>query len=743
MTPDAELVLHLEMPRQADVVRCRITEGISMLTHVELEVASTEDLQLEGVLEAPAVLELIREGSEARRWTLRVGHIDFVGDVEGSLRYRVNLYPVLWLLRFTQNTRKFRKQSAKQIVSTVLDESGVAHRWELSREPEKRNYCVQYRETNLDFVLRLLEWEGIYYTFADDGTLVLADTSVASAAVTDVPFELLEAEGALSWDDVGIFSFSKGARVASGAATVNDFNWKTPKVKLIDTAAADKDAELEVYDYPSGYRRPDQAPVLAKRRLEALRVPARFVTGNGNVTDFAAARAFTFGGNTGPRFAGEYVLAKVEHQYFNRLFQKTADNETSEGVNYQNEFHAIPKGVPFRPEVKTQHPHIAGCHTGMVRGPEGEEIHTDKYGRFRLQFHWDREAVGSDDDSRWMRVLQETATSMTIARVGWEYSVAYIDGDPDRPIGFARNINGVMQAEYAQPANKTRMTIKTPTYPSNGGFNELRLEDLAGQQHFDWKAEKDFTGLVENDRTEHVGNDELHTVGTTRDHAVENNQTVSIGGTLDVAVGGSYRFGVNEDRTKKVGGDEKIKVSEVMVASVTGKETETVGGNRKTEAGEKSGSINRMITEEMERKVAGSSVTKGDGNIALIVQEDFTEDVAGSKFTQAKNGSISGKVGGNFNLDVGGTLIRLAGAAMGYSAKRSQIQVGASSSMTSGEQITINGDHITLVAASSFVLKSGGLEIAMTPGSTAIKGNMRMESGDVIAATGNPDNLTK
>jgi len=403
----------------------------------------------------------------------------------------------------------------------------------------------------------------------------------------------------------------------------------------------------------------------------------------------------------------------------------------------------LPKATAFRAPLITKHPHITGCHTAMVRGPEGEEIHTDQYGRFRVQFHWDREATGTDDDSRWLRVLQETQTGLAVARVGWEYSVAYIDGDPDRPIGFARDINGVMPAEYAQPTNKTRMTIKTPTYPSDGTFNELRLEDMAGQQHFDWTAERDLVSEIGNDRDEAVGNDEFSTCGSARTHSVGNDQGVTIGGNYDLSIGSDDSNIIRKDRTENVGSDEKLTITEVFSEITFKNETEKVGGDRTSEAGEETGGHGRSVTEDIERKVGGSSTSKGKGDIALMVQHQLKEQVTGSKITRVDDGGMTSIVTGKLDLEIGGSSVRICENAMGHGAENTKFDVKGPTTFKSGEQISINGNHIVMEATGNLTLTSGGLEIAMTPSSTAFKGPVRLKSGNVIKVAGNPDNLTK
>ncbi len=752
----ADLRLTLDVPQEIRVVSARVTEGLSTLTHAEIEISSDLPIELDGVLEQPAIINFKLGDFASRMWSLRVGHIDFLRIVDSTLRYRANLYPDLWLMRFTTNTRKFRKMSSEDIIGKVLDECNVRHRFELTRTTETRNYCAQYRETNLDFVLRLMEFEGIYYAFEPDGTLVMADRSQDSKP-TEVlsTFELLEGTEALQWETPGIYEFRKERHVASGAATVNDFNWKKPKVDLLSSSAADEDAELEIYDYPTGYRRPDQGARLAQTRLEALRVPSRNVAGGGNVVTFEPGRTFVFGTAAGARFAGEYLLQSVEHHYHDNRFKEAAlfgersifrrpvGTRDNRQVGYRNTFHAIPKETPFRAALLTTHPHITGCHTAMVRGPEGEETHTDKYGRFRAQFHWDREAKGTDEDSRWLRALQETQSGVVLARVGWEYSIAYIDGDPDRPFGFARDINGVMRPEYAQPTNKTMMSIKTPSYPNDGTYNELRLEDKAGSQFFDWFAEKDLVMEVNNNRVQNVGGNEQATVGVTKSHRVGNDQDVTIGGNYTVTVGENIAGSISGNRTYSVGSNEELKVEEVFAESTMGNETETVAGNRKSECGEERGNHSRAITKSMKRTVTGSSTSKGKGDIGLEVQKLFVEDIGGSKITRVANGGMSGGVTGPLDATVTGLVVRMSDEAMGFGAENAQFDITGAAIFKSEEQMTVNGDHIVLEATADFTLKSGVTEIAMTAGSMAFKGKVRLKSGNIIKVAGNPDNLTK
>lgn len=743
MSSDAELTLILDTPEPLAVVAAHVLERISVPTAARVELASALPLRLEDVLEKDATLVVAPFGGLPRRWTLRVGHVDFIRIVDGSMRYIAQLFPAFWLLRFTKNQRKFTKLSAEAIISKILAEHQVAHRFELARPTETRKYCVQYSETNLDFISRLLEFEGIHYAFEDDGTMVLSDRSEDAPKVAgESAFDLVEVGGAMEWTRVGLREFTKERKVTSGAATVNDFNWKKPKVKLLASASAKEDAELEVYDYPVGFRRSEQGPILAQRRLEAYRVAASQVTGTGNVHSFAPARSFTFGALASPRFAGEYLIVGVEHRYRNGKFEHVVDGQASSGISYENTFAGIPKKVPFRPPLVTPQPHIAGTHTAMVRGPAGEEIHTDVHGRFCAQFHWDREATRSDEDSRWLRNVQETANGTALARVGWEQSVAYINGDPDRPIGIARNINGQMTAEYAQPANKTRHTMKSPSYPSaSGGFNELRMEDLGGLMHMDWHGEKDFNASVDNDRTYAIAANETKSVGANYSTTVVNDQRVEVGGNYTANVGGVFSFSVEADREKKIAVDQKLTITEVYSHTIAGNDLEKVDANRTVEAAEKSGSITRQVVDGFERSVGEWEVT-GKGSLELLVQDTLKETVAGTKTVEVEDGGISLRVGGKFDLKISADATRAVKTKMGYSAKTTSIASG-SALFQGGEKIAINGDKILLVADESLEFTSGGAGLKLDPKSIAFKGKLLIDAKRTITVTGNKDNLTK
>ncbi|MFO0756250.1 MAG: type VI secretion system tip protein TssI/VgrG [Byssovorax sp.] len=778
-TLDCDLEVDLGDVPHFTIVSLALTEGLSVVDEARLVIATNHDIDFDRVLMGDARLTLVRRGEPVRRWSMKIGSADLLGIEDGAVRFAVGLHAAPWLLGHAQNLRKFRDRSVEEVVSAVLSEGKVPHRWNLTRQTPSRPFTVQYRETNLAFVQRLLEFEGIYFSFDEDGTMVLEDKSSASQDVAGSTFfELTEAAGALSHGQAGVHALRKLSRVRSGKFTAGDFDWKKPSVKLLESSSAERDADLELYEHPSGFREPGEGSYLAQIRLEAERVSASRFEGKGSAPTFAPARIFTFGGNGGAAFSGEHLITRVAHHF------ESSTHADGARKTYENRFETIPRGVPFRPRCVTPRPKVLGTHTAMVRGPAGAEIHTDRHGRHKVQFHWDREAVSTDADSRWIRALQEPSTSMALARVGWEVNVGYIHGDPERPVGLSRHINGVMKPTYAQPDNKTMMTIKTPSSPYTGGFNELKLDDNAGSMLFYLQAERDYLGLVKHDKSEKVGNDETHSIGANLTRAVSHDQTIGIGVDSVTTVGEHHQLAVKQNRTRTLGQNETVEVGETASRSTGGDEKETVGAARMTVAGglgpggsassaltsaamgagmalasgggiagamasAKSsaagmvshGTISRTTSKAIRRAVGGAFVSVSGDNTTTSVTLAYAETVGGDKSTTAMTGGISEQVDGPLTITVSGSVVRTSKDDMLMMSKQSKMDVATDASYSAGKRMQVSGKVIEIDAPSTITLGSGGLEIAFDPGSIRMTGTVRFVA-DKISHTGNTLTLT-
>lgn len=786
----------------------RVVEGMSELTEATVELSLGIEDDPTGLLDEDVQITWSRGGLPLRAHALRVAEVRYLGAKHGHPRFRLDLRAPLWFLRFTKDVRKFRDRTAKDIVTQVLGEAGIAHRWEITRAPASRPYTVQYRESKLDFVLRLLEFEGIFYVFEDDGTLVLRDRSGASPPVPgDAMYTLLDGAGALDHGAEGVTSFSKGARVGSGRATVNDHDWKKPATSLLASKAGKRDAALEVYEYPAGYRDKAQGETIAQLRVESYEATKIFAAGTSTVLGFGAGRSFTFDHEDGISHGGQWVLHRVEHVYtWNQagLDAAMAAGAGSTGAKYENRFEAIPADVPFRPPVVTPRPIASGTHTAMVRGPAGEEIHTDTWGRAKVQFHWDREATGTDLDSRWMRVLQETSSSMQVARVGWEVSVGYVSGDPDRPLVLSRNINGQMIPSYAQPKNQNRMTIKTETYPGKVGYNELRLDDSAATQEIYVQAERNLVSDVKHDQRETIGRHERHDVTTHIQRKVDKDQSLSVGANETVTIGTADRSAVGENRTVTIGGSDQITIGESSNLQVSGDDTETVGGVRVSIVGGISppkvsdlvprpnikagaqaaaaglakgggmgavtaqakamvptpqslaskvspssllemvdGNISRTVRKTFQRTVGGAYLALAGGPVAHRGNKVLAELVGGLKVATSAKNSLSQSAKQVLVRTVGGMHLIKAGTDVTINAQKTSVVVGGAASFTATEKIDLKGERLLVETRAKLTLKSGDLLIELAPDGIKLAGKVALKAADEIQINGKPDNLTQ
>jgi type VI secretion system secreted protein VgrG len=332
---------------------------------------------------------------------------------------------------------------------------------------------------------------------------------------------------------------------------------------------------------------------------------------------------------------------------------------------------------------------------------------------------------------------------MVLSRVGWEQSVAYINGDPDRPLGFARNINGEMTPRYAQPANKTRMTINTPSYPQTGGFNELRLEDMAGQQHFDWQAEKDYTGTINHNRTETVAGNETRGIADNAIHSVDNTQQRSVGGDLKLQVGGSYPVSVGSDRSVSIGGDEKFKLANHSTRC-EGDDTESVGGDWDLDVGrEDKGALIRDIAKDYTWSIGADHEVKSKGNIRIRVDEKFTETVSGSKSVEVTDGACGGTVTGDVTSEVGGNVARIAKDAAGIGSEDATVTIQGGLAMKSDQRISMRGERIRLESKTSLKLSAGDLSLELARSSVKVEGKIKLKAASQIVTTGTPMNIAK
>lgn len=562
----------------------RGSEAISQpfLYHVRM-LSENPAIVLKDLLRTPVVVSIeLLDGSlrHLHAHISRVSQLEY-GD-DGLAAYEADIVPWLWFLSLFSDCRIFQNQTVPEIVQKVFKDRGFPDfKLQLQGTYPKRDYCVQYRESDLNFVSRLLEEEGIYYFFLHDDqkhTMILAD---ALPAVKDCPNQAsaryMPLSGGQQEDDT-VLTLTAEQSVHSGTTSLTDYDFEKPSTSLVASVSSDRKGEF--FDYPGKYKTKDNGDRYTKIRLEEEEAQLAVVRG----TSFC--RAF----QAGYRFGLKEYYRDDANQMYTLVAVEVDARQTSyragsgEGFSYRNRFEAISNTVPFRPRRLTRKPVVEGTQTAVVVGKSGEEIWTDKYGRVKVQFFWDRAGKKDENSSCWIRVAQLWAGkgwgAVYTPRIGQEVIVEFLEGDPDQPIITGRVYNADQTVPYTLPDEQTKSAIKSMSSKGGGGFNEIRFEDKKGEEQVFVHSEKDLDIRVKHDRKEWIGEDrhlmvvrdkleeiqrdthskvardEVQTIG--RDHHLD------ISGKEAIKVGGSHSFTVQGDVIEQFRGNHSSQVTQSL-----------------------------------------------------------------------------------------------------------------------------------------------------------------------------------
>ncbi len=534
-------------------------------------------------------------------------------------RYRADVVPQFWLFTRRAQSRIFQNKDVQEILKLVL--AGLDVSYELTGSFPKRDYCVQYRETDFAFAARLMEEEGIFYYFkhsASTHKLVIADTPSAHSGIpgeTRLRYDGLAGGGR---DEERISGWQKTQEIGSGKYSLRDYDYLAPNQSVkadrtvLPTVQAGKiahklelpvNADLEVYDYPAGIARFHQnaRANLAGEMSAAARLGmqeferAQFaISGDSNVHWLTAGCKFILEHH--PNADGAYVLTRVVHAASEGSFYSDGKLDTS---LYSNTFECQPLALPCRPSHETEKPHVWGCQTAVVVGPSGEEIYVDKYSRVKVQFHWDREGTKNENSSCWVRVASFWAGkqwgAIHIPRIGQEVIVDFLEGDPDQPIIVGSVYNADNMPPFDLPANKTQSGIlsRSSKGGSYGNANAIRFEDKMGSEQLWIHAEKNQDIEVENDETHWVGKDRQKTIDhdetihvkNDRTTNVDSNDTETIGQKQTITVGASQEITVGSNQSITIGSSKTETVASSRTATIASSESLTVGSSISVMAG--------------------------------------------------------------------------------------------------------------------------------------------------------------
>ena len=582
-------------------------ERVSELFRFELGVLTADPgFSMDSLLNKPVVVSLDLYDDSDRNFHGIINHIEEVETrAEGETLYRATMVPWAWLLTLFNDCRIFQNMAVPDIVQKVFSDRGFtdyANRCTGTYPP--REYCVQYRETDFNFISRLLEDEGIFYFFehsADKHTLVLADQPTAFVACpgqSTVAFDTHP--GAWQEEDV-VLSLRRAQNIRVGKVTENDYDFTKPKTSIDANLAENRAGEF--YEYPGKYTQRDDGSRYARVRLEEQEVKLLTLRAETNCRALCAGFQFTLTGYWRDDANEAYSLLAVRHKAASNNY---ISHERQESFDYRNTIEAIPNSTPYHPPRNSRRPFVQGSQTAVVVGKTGEEIWVDQYGRVKVQFFWDRAGNMDDNSSCWIRVSQLWAGkgwgAIFTPRIGQEVIVDFLEGDPDRPIITGRVYNADQTVPYTLPDEQTKSTIKTMSSTGGGGFNEIRMEDKAGSEQVFIFGQKDQDIRIKNDIREWVGEDtSLNVVrdrrenigrddhaNVTRDHieAIGRDHHLAITGKEAIKITGSHSLQVTGDVIEVFSGNQSTQISQnlsisaqqVVISAMTGM-TLSVGGN--------------------------------------------------------------------------------------------------------------------------------------------------------------------
>jgi type VI secretion system secreted protein VgrG len=621
-------------------------EGISGLFHYRLRLKTSDnDIDFSKVIGKRVAVAIELHSGGKRYINGFVSNFSQAENDEEFTIYYAEIRPWLWQLTLTSGNRIYQNQTVLEIINASFSDLGFTDFDDRTMGTyAKREYCVQYQETAFDFISRLMEEEGIFYFFdhtEDTHTLVLVDDNATCKPCPELSvahFRQVSAE----WEEEDMIDRCVlEQRMIPNEYAAKDFNFETPDTDLLTKVAGKESGTLRIYEYPGGFTTTGEGEAVARKRLEAHELPQKMLIGDGFCRAFSAGFTFDLEDHDRKDMNATYVI---------RFLSITANQE-----RYTNTFEAFPVDVPFRPPRITKKPALFGTQTAIVVGKSGEEIWTDKYGRIKVQFHWDQEGKKDENSSCWVRVAQIWAGkgwgTLFIPRIGTEVVVSFLNGNPDRPIVIGTVYNANQTAPYSLPGEQNMSTIMTRSTKQGQAGNEIRFNDTKDTEELYIHAQKDLNIKVENN--------ELLDVIKNREVLIrEENDTLTV---------------------EK--GERIIKVD-------TGKETHEVKGERsltvtKDETHTNKAKFTQEVTKDFTLKVNGNLTIDVKGDVTIKSAKSLTNK-AGTDLTNQAGTSLTNKAGTDLTNQAGTSLTNKANISLTNKASASQTVDG-------GGMLTLKG----------------------------------------------------
>jgi len=630
-------------PQTFAVVDFTLSEALSEPFLLNVGLASANPaVDFAAVLDKNATLMVWREGVMQRSVTGMVASFEQGDTGFHQTRYSMVIRPALWRTSLRRNARIFQMETVESILSTLLKENRITDFAFAFRNPHPaREFCVQYQESDFDFIQRLTAEEGIFYYFEfsrGKNTVVYADDVGSLPKDATLPYNPNVAAQA---QELCITTFTRSAQVRPATVQLKDYTFKNPRWPAqFNREASDlsnQRADYEHFDFPGRFKDEQHGQDFTRYRLEALRNDASLGKGQSNDASLQPGQLFSLTRHPRPDLNHAWQIQRIEHS--GKQPQALEQEAGEQGTHLSNSFSFIPHTQTWRPTPLPK-PAMDGPQIAMVVGPAGEEIYCDEYGRIRLQFLWDRYGKNNDTSSCWIRVTQPWAGQgwgvLAIPRIGQEVVVDFLHGDPDQPIVTGRTYHANNIPPGSLPGTKTQMAFRSKTHKGEG-FNELRFEDARGSEELFLHAQKDMKTKVLHDRTTTVDNDHSERVGGNQTVTVAKNQTTTIVENHTHTVKKHKLESVLLTSTEIVGGIRSLAVTGMyditvgaeMLTAVAFDQTEFVGMSKSVDV------VNSLKVS------AGEVIELICGQSSIKMNKDGKVTITGTEFVFSASGQVN------------------------------------------------------------------------------------------------------
>jgi type VI secretion system secreted protein VgrG len=613
-----------------------LQESLSSPFRLELNLFSNDsDIDAQSIIEQPLILKIWQDGVLQRVIHSVAYELEIKETGFRRTSYQIIAQPSMQRLAWRQNARIFQSKTVEQIVVFLLEDLGVVdYSFNLKRSLKEREYCVQYCESNLEFMQRILAEEGISYYFShqqDKHTICFVDDSQSHPSLPDdspIPFNassggLGEVNILTGSREPWIFEFSSRVRTGASFVTMRDRFYKNPQYNYEHKSIGrdlNGQRHYEHYQYPGRYKEGDSGKAFTEHRLAYLRRDTQVGVGKSNQPCLQMGHFFVLSDHSNSKFNKAWLATSITHTGVQA--QALQEEAGDGGTTYHNTFNVIPAGHQWRPEPVAK-PQVLGPQIATVTGPAGEEIYVDDKSRVCVQFPWDRYGSSDDHSSCFIRVSQEwsgvngTYGAIAIPRIGTEVIVSYLEGDMDQPIITGRTYNAQNMPPNVLASNKTKTTFKTKSHKS-AGFNELTFDDATSNELIYRHAQKNEDIQINNDKTQNIGHDESHSVAHNRTRYVGNDEAITV--EQDV------RYKVNRDQFETIEKNLVTKVNNSWTEDIHFKHIQHVGEDKTTnvDGKYKVEVLGGILSNTDKHEIMGSKevvITGGNSRITLAKGE--------------------------------------------------------------------------------------------------------------------------